>query len=165
MTDPVLEIIKKRRSIRSFTDQPVSQKNIEQIIEAAQWAPSGKNNQPWRFLVLTPDEQLRLSQLTVYQKTMQAAQTCIAVFLYHPSCYNRDRDFMGMGACIQNMLLTAESLGIGSLWLGEILNKKEEATQQLKLSDDYELAAVIALGYPNEQPQKDRIPFKNLFIR
>lgn len=57
---------------------------------------------------------------------------------------------MAVGACIQNMLLEAHSLGLGACWLGEILNRKEEASHCLGLPGGLELAAIISLGYPEE---------------
>jgi len=165
MSQNIIDAIKSRRSIRSFNENPISDENINTIIEAGQWAPSGKNNQPWRFLILNKEEQMALSNLTIYKKTMESAQNCIAVFLHEPSGYNRDRDLMAMGACIQNMLLAAHSLEIGSLWLGEILNKKDEVRDTLNLSEKYDLAAVIALGYYDTHPHKERKSLGDLIIR
>ena len=65
--------------------------------------------------------------------------------------YNRDKDIMAIGACIQNMLLEAHSLGLGTCWMGEILNRKEELKDFLQLDEDLEIMAVIAVGYPAEK--------------
>ena len=54
----LMEAIKTRRSIRKFTDEPVPREKLEKIIEAAMWAPSGQNLQPWYFVALTKDEDL-----------------------------------------------------------------------------------------------------------
>ena len=56
----LMEAIKTRRSIRKFTDEPVPMEKIEKILEAAMWAPSGQNLQPWYFVVLTKEEDLIL---------------------------------------------------------------------------------------------------------
>lgn len=66
---------------------------------------------------------------------------------------NRDKDLMAIGACIQNMCLEAHSLGIGTCWLGEILNKKDEVLNYLGLGKDLELSAVITLGYPDRKKE------------
>ena len=68
--------------------------------------------------------------------------------------YDRDKDIMAIGACIQNMLLQAYCLGIGSCWLGEILNKKNEVREALRVKSDYELMAVISFGYAKKQSGK-----------
>ena len=72
---------------------------------------------------------------------------------------------MAIGACIQNMLLEAYSLGLGSCWLGEILNRKEDVEKLLKIPDDCELMAVVTLGYPDEKVAKpSRKSLKSLLI-
>ena len=71
---------------------------------------------------------------------------------------------MAIGACIQNMLLMAEELGLGACWLGEILNRKEEVNKFLNISERYELMAVIALGYSDEHPSSKRKPLGELII-
>ncbi|HEC68845.1 MAG TPA: hypothetical protein ENI31_00960 [Candidatus Omnitrophica bacterium] len=63
---------------------------------------------------------------------------------------------MAIGACIQNMLLCAQELGIGSCWLGEILNKKEKVRKLLNIDKNYELMAVVSIGYPLKKPNKGK---------
>lgn len=71
MINKVLEAIKKRRSIRKFSDKPISKEKINQILEAARWTPSGKNNQPWRFLVIeNEDKKIKLAECTHYSSTI-----------------------------------------------------------------------------------------------
>jgi nitroreductase len=72
---------------------------------------------------------------------------------------------MSVGACIQNTLLEAHSLGLATCWLGEILNKKAEVAKYLKVAADLELMAVLALGYPDEDvTETKRKPLKGLII-
>ena len=72
---------------------------------------------------------------------------------------------MAIGACIQNMLLCAYELGIGSCWLGEILKRKSRVTKYLKIHPRYELMAVVSLGYPLKKPPKGRRKnIKNLIL-
>ena len=65
--------------------------------------------------------------------------------------YHEVKDHQAMGACIQNMLLAAHGLGLGAVWLGEILKNADEVRTILELSEQFELMAVIALGHPAEQ--------------
>lgn len=92
------------------------------------------------------------------------ANLCIAVFFDHESEYDRTKDLLAIGASVQNMLLSAYSLGIGTCWLGEILNKKEEVNSLLGISGELELVAVIALGYPAESPESRRRETEELVI-
>jgi nitroreductase len=68
--------------------------------------------------------------------------------------YNREKDLMSIGAAVQNMLLEASSLGIGTCWLGEILNRKKEVCEALNLPGRYELTAVVAAGIPAEKVRR-----------
>lgn len=118
-------------------------------LEAARWAPSGLNNQPWRFLVVRDTETKEgLAGFTKYSGIILGAPVSIIACLDHDSSYNRDKDVMAVGAAIQNILLCACSLGLGTCWLGEIINRKEEVARYLKLADSLEIMAVIAMGYP-----------------
>jgi nitroreductase len=162
----MIEIIKNRRSIREYKKDMPSAKDIDKILDAARWAPSGLNNQPWRFLVIDDIEKKDgLRAFTKYEDTIKSAPVVIAVCMDIADSYNRDKDLMAIGACIQNMLLAAHSLGLGTCWMGEILNKKEEASKYLGLDDDLELLAVVAVGYPDERiDEPSRKPLKSLKI-
>lgn len=162
----LISIIKNRRSIRKYTDKDISIDIINQILESGRWAPSGLNNQPWRFSVIK-DISIKneLSKLTKYHRIIETSNTCIAVFYNVGTGYNRDKDLMSIGACVQNMLLTADSLNLGGVWLGEILNKKDDVNKLLDIDSENELVAVIALGYPDESPQKDRKDMNSLVIK
>lgn len=148
----IQESIKERRSIRQYTNKEPCQEDINKILEAATWAPSGLNNQPWKFKVLKDKEKKDgLGKFTKYAKIIKNAPTAICVFLDNSVSYNREKDIMAIGACIQNMLLVAHSLGLGTCWLGEILNKRVEVEKYLGVDSDCELMAVIALGYSDEE--------------
>ncbi len=163
--NPVLNSIVQRRSIRKYQQADVSDENINLILEAGRWAPSGLNNQPWRFQVLRDKKILdEVSQKTHYSQIVKDSPVCIAVFYHLPSGYNRDKDMMGLGAAIQNMLLAIHAIGLGAVWLGEILNKKEEVQQVLGSGEDIELAAIIAVGHPAEKPSKERKSLSELVI-
>ncbi len=165
-TNEVFKTILNRRSIRKYINREIPDSIIESILDAARWAPSGLNNQPWRFSVIKDAHiKEKLSSLTKYGKIIKNSGTCIAVFYNIPSGYNRDKDLMSIGASIQNILLASESLGIGAVWLGEILNRKEEVNSLLEIEKDNELAAVIALGYPDETPSKNRKSLESLMLK
>ena len=148
----IFNVILKRRSIRKFTKKIPSDALIKKILEAGRWAPSGLNNQPWRFMVIKKDNVLKtLSSFTRYGYIIKNAPVAIAVCMDLADSYNREKDLMSIGACIENMLLEAASIKLGTCWLGEILNRKEEVCSFLSLPEDYELMAVIALGYPSKK--------------
>lgn len=149
MKNPVLDAIHSRRSVREFTDEPVDAALVREVITAGIWAPSGKNNQPWRFAVIT-DQEMRsaLARLTIYERVARAAPVLIAVFLDTEAMYDEVKDHQAAGACVQNMLLAAHALGLGGVWLGQILANKAQVNELLGLSGRHDLMAVVALGHP-----------------
>jgi nitroreductase len=162
----ILDIIKTRRSIRKFEGRQVPGQLTEKVLEAGRWAPSGLNNQPWRFAVIR-DAVVKeeFSKLTHHSGTIKNADTLIAVFLDNESGYNRTKDVQAVGACIQNMLLEAHSIGLGCVWLGEILKNSDQIRKILNLEERMELMAVLAVGYPGEQPKAvKRKELKNLIV-
>jgi nitroreductase len=148
----MLDVIKNRRSIRRFKKQTVDEKLVKEIIEAGTWAPSGLNNQPWKFVVVrSPAVKYKLAELTHYRTIIQEAPLCIAVFLDTALSYDRTKDIQAIGACMQNILMAIHALGLGGVWLGEILKNSEKVKQLLGVSPALEFMAVVALGYPNEK--------------
>jgi nitroreductase len=157
----------ERRSIRSFTDQPVEPHEVETMLEAGRWAPSGKNNQPWRFLVVSGDDPRRsgLAGATKYSAIVEQAPVLLCVFLHKPTMYAPVKDHQSAGACIQNILLSAHAQGLGAVWLGEIINQESEVMRVLGLdSGEYELMAVVAAGRPAREGSSSRRPLSELML-
>jgi len=162
----ILDIIKDRRSIRAYRSDPVTDEDIHNILEAARWSPSGLNNQPWRFLILKDEVKDDLAQFTTSNDIILQAPVALVVCMDKKASYNYEKDLMALGACIQNMLLAAKSLDLGTCWLGEILNRKAEVHSTLGLTENLELWAVICLGYPAQKAEPgERKILKNLMIR
>ncbi len=165
MNSSVLQAIYQRRSIREFTEREIEPEIILEIIRAGIWAPSGLNNQPWRFVIIgDKDIKEQLSRQTHYSHIIMAAQVLIAVYLDKEAMYDSVKDYQSAGACIQNMLLAAEALELGAVWLGQILKNKAEVNTILKLDDRFDLMAVLALGYPRHKEQESTRKDINEFI-
>lgn len=163
----LLEGIYTRRSVRDYTDQPVSREQVLEIIKAGSWAPSGLNNQPWRFVIVR-DKAKRgeLAKLTRYGRIIEAAPVSIVIFIDRTAMYHDTKDHQAIGACLQNMLLAAHALGLGAVWLGEILKSDAEVRDLLGLSDHLELMAVIALGHPqNRERRSNRKDISELLLK
>ena len=167
MEQPVQQAIRNRRSIREFDGRPVPSEMLHAIVESGAWAPSGLNNQPWRF-VLVRDSNVRqeLARQTTYSHIILGAPALIVVYLDKDAMYNDVKDHQAAGACIQNMLLTTEELGLGGVWLGQILQNKAEVNAILDLDDSFDLMAVLAIGYPAHRNQKSqRKPVADLILQ
>ena len=146
-----IETILSRRSIRQFKEEAVEDKDIKTILETARWAPSGLNNQPWKFIVIKNKETMKeLADCTHYSKVILNAPLLIAVYLDTETMYNKTKDIQAIGASIQNMLLACCDLGLGAVWLGEILNQEDKVNLILNCPDTVELMAVLAIGKPAE---------------
>jgi len=162
----ISQLIRKRRSIRKFKVKSIPERLIRGILDSARWAPSGLNNQPWKFMVLSKKQKNSLAIYTHYAQIIKDADKLILTFLDNKASYNREKDLMAIGAAIQNMLLYIHSKGLGACWLGEILNKKKQIQKFLGVKRHLELEAVIALGYPQKQPSlAKRKKLKDLILR
>lgn len=162
----VLKLIKTRRSVRKFKKESVPQRVVKNILEAGRWAPSGLNNQPWRFMVLEKEKKDGLARYTKYASIIKSANKLILVFMDKKDSYNYEKDLMAIGASIQNMLLYIHSQGYGACWLGEILNQREEIQKYFRTPNSLELEAVIALGRPDEcGGEKERKRVEGLVIK
>jgi nitroreductase len=157
MISSVLEAIYRRRSIREFTDKEITREQLYEIVKAAIWAPSGLNNQPWRFVIIKdPGIKEQVAEQTHYGHIVRDANALIAVYLSKDDMYDKVKDVQSSGASIQNILLAAEALDLGAVWLGQILKNKYEVNRILGLTDKMDLMAVVALGYPAHRNQKSK---------
>ena len=164
--EAVLQLIKTRRSVRRFTGEALSPEIIDMVLEAGRWAPSGLNNQPWRFVVVSePGLKEAIAPLTKYASVIKGAATLICTFIHRPSMYNETKDHQSVGACLQNMLLMAHGLGLGAVWLGEILKSADQVREALGLGPEHELMAVVALGRPaGGEGKPQRKPLEELVL-
>jgi len=155
----VFKAIKNRRSIRAFTDKPVTDNEIEQLIDAARWAPSAGNIQPWRFIIVR-DPQIKhgLCKAALNQTFIEEAPVVIVV------CANPVQSAQGYGsrginlyclqdtaAATQNILLAAHAIGLATCWVGSF--NEEEARQVLAVPKESRPIAIIPVGYSAEKPR------------
>lgn len=150
-----LDCIRTRRSVRQYSSTKIDEHTVEEIIKAAICAPSGKNGQPWRFKIVSDKTLIdSLSKLSIYGSWLRKASCFIAVFLDKECSYNYKKDVQSCGAAIQNMLLAAHNLGIGSCWIGEILKEETRVKALLQINrNELELMSIIALGYSQKERQ------------
>ena len=158
-----IEAILTRRSIRHFKPDRVEEEKVRKALEAAHWAPSGKNNQPWRFVVVENREMReKLAELTVSGRIIREAPVSIAVFLDNSVSYHREKDIQAIGACIENMLLALHCQGLGAVWLGEILKNREKVEELLGVPEDWEFMALISTGYAARKGASTRRPLEEV---
>lgn len=148
-----------RTSIRKYQDKPVELDKIELILKAAMAAPSAKNQQPWEFYVITNKEKLvELSGTSPYAGFVKNAPLAF-VACYRTHCDVPQYAQIDMSASVENMLLEADSLGLGAVWIGiaPIEERMEAVRKVLDIPDSLQAFAIISCGYPEKvENQKDR---------
>ncbi len=158
-----IESLLSRRSIRRYLSKKVEREKIEAALRAAHWAPSGKNNQPWRFVVVTSQETRNsLAEFTVSGRIISEAPVAIGVFMDKSVSYHREKDIQAIGAAIENLLLALHCQGLGAVWLGEILKNREKVEELLEVPDSWEFMALVSSGYPAKEGSSSRIPLEEV---
>lgn len=149
----VNECIYSRKSIRKYSDESICNENVYKLIEAGIMAPSGKNGQPWKFAIVSNNYTLleTIANESVNRMWLKKSKGLIVVFLDKSQSYDYIKDVQSVGAVIQNILLTANSLNIGSCWVGDLISKQTEVKKLLDIdNDDLKLMAIISLGYSKD---------------
>jgi nitroreductase len=151
--DPRLDIIFSRRSIRVYTDDPVSETDIQSLLEAGMAAPSGSNRKPWHFVVVTERDTLRaLAAAHPFGQMLASAAAAIAV-CGDPSI--SDWWVQDCSAATENILVAAVGLGLGAVWLGcHGRPERERAVREaLGIPDRFGVLSLLSIGHPGEEKE------------
>lgn len=160
------EALIKRRSIRKYKEQDIDKKDLEKIIEAGCVAPSAHNRQPWEIVVVKENKKKIVDCMVSYTeehpedesilRTAQTIDRANTLFLVYCTSHEQYKyDLLSMGAFIENMLLKATELGVGTVWIGNVCPMSKEIEQSLEIdSSDKELVSAVALGYPEHEPRE-----------
>lgn len=151
----MIEAIAKRKSIRSFADQPVEKEKAESLLRAAMRAPSGINGQPWEFVVIDDRQVLSaMQQLSPGGRALQSAPMAIVV-LEKQIPFRAEKGLtwltpQDLGACTENILLQAAQEGLGACWMGVGPGTpgQDALSQLLQLPEAIKPFSIVALGYP-----------------
>ncbi|MEM3615258.1 MAG: nitroreductase family protein [Candidatus Methanomethylicia archaeon] len=158
----VFEAVLKRRSIRRYLDKPVESEKILKCLEAARWAPSAHNSQPWHFIVVR-DKAVRekLASIHPFGKHMAYSPVVVVVLAdpeKSPIFWQND-----VGAAVQNILLTAYSEGLGSCWIGvQYTPFEDEFKKILSIPEKLRIVCAITLGYPAQERTSTRRPLEDM---
>lgn len=176
----VLEAIRSRRSVPKMRPDPVPREVIEQMLEAAVWAPNHRMTEPWRFYVLDGDAKRRFADIRrrwraaafpdpqapeaqkaldrVYQDTVATPLLVVVTVHEAEDPVRREEDLVATFMAVQNFMLAGVESGVGTyMRTGEIL-RDVELRALLGLEDDRRIVAVVYVGYPADVPQKRRTP-------
>ena len=148
----VYEAIEKRSSIRAYQDKPVPEELLLKVLEAARLAPSGKNSQAWKFVVVRDDERRQaLGRASGGQPHVHMAPVIVAAVATEPEfvmacgihAYPVD-----LAIAIDHKTLAAVDLGLGTCWIGAFLQEKVKSI--LEVPEKYKVVSLLTLGYPGE---------------
>ena len=152
--DPRLDIIYKRRSIRVFERREVEKENITELLQAGMAAPSASNGQPWEFVVVTESDRLaKLQEKLEHGK--YNAPLAIAV-LANLAIAKKESSYrfwvQDCSAAVENILISAVGLGLGSVWIGAYPKENVAKTihEILEIPEDIHVLNLIYIGYPAE---------------
>ncbi len=144
-----IEAIKRRCSVREFTDEPMPKGAIERIIECGRLAPTARNVQPWEFIAVTGKKKLNaIADIADHGKFIRGAACAVLVFCKDTKYYLEDGC-----AATESMLIAASSLGIASCWVaGDKKPYCQKVAELLAVPADLKLVSIIALGHPIDRP-------------
>ena len=149
---PLMETIRGRRSIRSYRPDPVPREKLDAILEAARLAPSWKNQQCWRFIVVTDLAKRRA--ITKRGWTAEAPVVIVGCALPGLSGGNAGQPYymLDMGIAMEHMVLAAAEQGLGTCWIGGQFDE-DTVKAELDIPDDVRVVALLPVGYPAETPE------------
>ena len=170
-----IEAIENRRSIRNFKADKISKEIVEDILNCGRLAPSAKNRQPWYFVIVQDEMKNKIADMMINytinkddtneRKKLDCAssvnptanamkQEPILVLVFREKNDNWIiGDNLSIGACVENMCLRATDLGIGSLWIRDIVYVSEDVAKMLG-HGDLELNCAVLFGVPNQNPKQ-----------
>ncbi len=177
----IMAAILGRRTIHQFSSDPVTREQMERILEAAIWAPNHKLTNPWEFYVISGEAKERLARLrgrlkrskhpqpdseqarVVEQKAYEGLATVpyavLVCQVLSDDPVRREEDLLAVGCAIQNLMLAAHGMGIGTFWGSGPLVNHPETFQLLGVPEGRRGVGLIFVGYPaREHKAPDRAP-------
>lgn len=162
--NPVLENIKSRRSVRKYLPDQIKDEELEKILEAAIYAPTGHNDQPWHFTIIQNEDLINeisegakavMREMDVEWIAQMGAMEQLNIFHRAPTAVivSGKKDavtpMVDCSAAVQNMLLAAESMDIGSCWIGfaKFYFSDPEKMKKFNIPENYEVHFGVSLGY------------------
>ena len=163
----LIDVIKNRKSIRNYQNTEISKEIIEDLINCARLAPSSKNRQPWKFVIVKDETKNKIIEIMLEKeknpdpildgkfyptsvpitvKAMKQAPILILV-LRNPDNNWRIGDALSIGAAVEHICLRATDLGLGSLWIRDTIYAEKEI-KQLISKEEMDLVCAILIGYP-----------------
>lgn len=172
----LIDALEQRHSIRAYRPDAVPKELLDKMIYAASLAPSAFNEQPWRYYIVTGESRQRLGEIMVqgthfleeyiqmlghemneyvlrwYSELGNAPVVIVCTLQNIDDDFMKYNGYLAIGASIQNMLLTATALGLGSCYMSFSYWVRDEIARMLEVPDDRTIAGLLSVGYPVEEP-------------
>lgn len=162
----VFEAIKNRRSIRKYQERDIEEEKLERILEAARLAPSARNRQEWRFIIVkdrTKREEL-VKEASPHQLFMLQAPIIIVAYVLDKDYIMRcgvPAHYIDVAIALTHIHLQAVEEGLGTCWIGSFYQDKVKKV--LNLPEEAEVIQLMTLGYPDENPDpRPRLPLNEI---
>lgn len=152
----VLDVMRARRSVRAYKSDPVPEEKIRRVMEAARVAPSGKNLQPWKFILVRDEEiRLKLAEASRRQLFMARAPLIVVACGYPERSYQRQGNYMqswpiDVSIALEHLMLQAQEEGLGTCWIGAF--EEIQVKSILGVPEGVRVLALTPLGFPDEVP-------------
>jgi len=152
--DSILEVISKRKSIRGYLDKEVEKEKLDYLIEAFRLAPSAKNLQPWKLIIINDKNIIKeLIPACKNQVFIAEAPIVIAACAFEEEAYKTMGGHLNsypldIGIAFEHLILAAAEQGLGTCWIGAFF--EEEVKKILKVPDKVRVVALTPVGYPND---------------
>jgi len=158
----LLDLILSRRSIRRYENKDLSEEVLQQILETGRQAPSAANRQPIHFVIVKDHDLLKNLCDNLINRFVKYAPVAIVGCADIKSLLTGKWAVVDTTIAMQNMVIAAWTLGIGSCWIGAC--NEEKVKELLKIPDKWKVVALVTLGYPAEQPKpRKKKSFEEMF--
>jgi nitroreductase len=153
----VLEVIRQRRSVRAYKKDPIPEETLIRVLEAARLAPSGKNLQPWKFVIVQHSVlKKKLAKASNDQDFIADAPLIVVACGFPDECYRAMGRYMkswpvDVTIALEHLILQAQEEGLGTCWIGSF--EEEQVKSLLAVPQDVKVLALTPLGYPAEEPE------------
>jgi len=158
-TMKILDVIQERKSIRRYKEDSLPEDVLHRILDSARLAPSGKNFQPWKF-ILVRDAKMKekLAAVSRGQTFIAKAPIIVVACGFPERSYQRQGNYMSswvidVSIAVEHLMLQAQEEGLGTCWIGAF--EEKDVKKLLDIPSEVKVLALTPLGYPDEVP-KDR---------
>lgn len=156
-----IDVIRSRKSVRSYKNEDVEEEKLKQILEAARLAPSWANKQCWRYIIVNDKEKIQKLASGIINSWMKSAKIVVVACADPKNSGTRnemDYYLVDVAISMQHLVLAATDLGLGTCWIGGFDETKVKKI--LEIPEKIKVVAMTPVGYPSEPRMRDRISRK-----